>query len=291
MSLIRSASGLSNYRHFIDSEIIVYIEGQEGKHDKYFYENLITLFTAKKVTFIPKGSSTTVFDYLSKISNENIENSFVIFDKDLTGLTISKRYQNKMITTCFYSWENDLLDKNIVYDFFSDFCLDFGLRSKFFSIFDTELNKLDEIIISDSLLQRVGTPLLDKDKASFGVNFVLDETKKSIISNDEISRVLNKVDYSIYVTDPVFMDLRVKFGLFDIRMYIQGHFYEYFCYKLVHCLVSDHDPNFKKLSQNNFMTIILGKFSKSPREFINDEVYEHYLREFSRVFGEIDHAL
>ena len=117
--------------------------------------------------------------------------------------------------------------------------------------------------------------MLDKEKASFGVNFTLDETKNSIISNDEISRILNKVDYSVYVTDQIFMDLRVEFGLFDTRMYIQGHFYEYFCYKLVHCLISDYDPNFKKLSQNNFMTIILGKFSKSPREFINDEVYEH----------------
>lgn len=291
MSLIRSTSGLSNYHHFIDSEIIVYIEGQEGKHDKFFYENLIKIYTEKKVTFIPKGSSTVVFDYLYKISAENIDNSFVIFDKDLSGLTISKRFQAKMMTTCFYSWENDLLDKNIVYDFFSDFCLDFGMRSNFFSIFDTELNKLDEIIISDSLLQRIGAPLLDKDKASFGVNFTLDEAKNSIISNIEVLRILNKVDYSVYINDPIFLDLRREFGLFNIRMYIQGHFYEYFCYKLVHCLISDHDSNFKKISQNNFMTMIVGKFSKSPREFINDEVYEHYLREFSRVFKEINHEL
>ena len=113
MSLIRSSYGLSNYRQFIDSEIIVYIEGQEDKQDKFFYEQLIKIFTSKKVTFIPKGSSNTVFDYLDNIVSGNVENSFVILDKDLTGLTLSKRQQKKMLTTCFYSWENDLLDKNL----------------------------------------------------------------------------------------------------------------------------------------------------------------------------------
>ncbi len=291
MSLIRGAYGLSNYREFIDSEIIVYIEGQEGKHDKFFYEQLIKIFTNKRVAFIPKGNSTTVFDYLDRIISGNVENSFVIFDKDLTGLTVSKRLQKKMLTTCFYSWENDLLDQNIIYDFFSDNCLDFDLRSKFLTIFDEELRKLDKIVVSDALFQRLGTTLLDKKKPSFGVNFMFNVDDLSIISEVEISRILNKVDYSPHEDDPIFSELRKEFALFNIRMYIQGHFYEYFCYKLVQFLLSYKDSSFKVLNQSNFMTAIIGKFSKSPREFINDEVYEHYLREFSRVFNEIDHIL
>lgn len=291
MSLIRSSYGLSNYRQFIDSEIIVYIEGQEDKQDKFFYEQLIKIFTSKKVTFIPKGSSNTVFDYLDNIVSGNVENSFVILDKDLTGLTLSKRQQKKMLTTCFYSWENDLLDKNIIYDFFSDNCLDFDLRSKFLSIFDVEISKLDNIVVTDALLQRAGTSLLDKRKSSFGVNFKLNETDLSILSEEEITRILNKIDFSPHESDPIFTELRKEFSKFNIRMYIQGHFYEYFCYKLVQFLLNYKDSSFKVLNQSNFMTAIAGKFSKAPRNFLNDDVYDHYLNEFSRVFDEIGHPL
>lgn len=291
MSLIRGSYGLSNYRQFIDSEIIVYIEGQESKQDKFFYEQLIKIFTSKKVTFIPKGSSNTVFDYLDNIVSGNVENYFVILDKDLTGLTISKRQQKKMLTTCFYSWENDLLDKNIIYDFFSDNCLDFDLRSKFLTIFDLEISKLGDIVVTDALLQRAGASLLDKRKSSFGVNFEFNETNLSILSEEEITRVLNKIDFSPHECDPIFSELRKEFSKFNIRMYIQGHFYEYFCYKLVHFLLNYKDSSFKVLNQSNFMTAIAGKFSKSPRNFLNDDVYDHYLNEFSRVFDEIGHPL
>lgn len=291
MSLIRGAYGLSNYREFIDSEIIVYIEGQEGKHDKFFFEQLIKIFSNKKVTFVPKGSSSTVFDYLDSIVSGNVKNSFVIFDKDLTGLTISKRLQKKMLTTCFYSWENDLLDRNLIYDFFSDNCLDFDLRSKFLSIFDKELSKLNNIVITDALLQRVGASLLDKRKSSFGVSFEFNETDLSILSEEEIIRILNKVDFSPHHSDPIFAELRKEFFKFDTRVYIQGHFYEYFCYRLVQFLLNYKDSSFKVLNQNNFMTAIVGKFSKSPSNFLNDKVYEHYLNEFTRVFKEINHSL
>lgn len=288
MSVMRTSSGLSNFHHFINAEIIVYIEGQDEKLDKFFYENLIGIFTDKRISFIPKGSSTNVFEYLESIVRDNINNSFVIFDKDLTGLTISKRYQRKMLTTCFYSWENDLLDYNIVYEVFSDYCLDFNLRSKFEDIFKRELNKLDEIVITDALLQRIGCPILDKSKASFGVNFELNEQNLSIISDEEIERILGKQNYTVYQSDPVFNKIRNEFELFETRMYIQGHFYEYFCYKLVHCLICHFDSSFKKISQTNFMKFIVGKFSKSPEIYIKNEVYEHYQREFSRVFSEIN---
>lgn len=291
MSLIRGAHGLANSREFLETDIIVYIEGQEEKLDQFFYEQLIKIFTNKKVTFIPKGSSNTVFDHLDSIVSGGVENSFVIFDKDLTGLTISKRLQKKMLTTCFYSWENDLLDKNLIYDYFSDNCLDFDLRSKFLSIFDKELGKLDNIVVTDALLQRAGATLLDKRKSSFGVNFKLNETDLSILAEDEIIRILNKVDFSSYESDPIFMELRKEFSEFDIRMYIQGHFYEYFCYKLVQFLLNYKDSSFKVLNQHNFMTAIVGKFSKSPRTFLNDEVYDHYLTEFTRIFDEINHPL
>ncbi|WP_312056788.1 hypothetical protein [Acinetobacter courvalinii] len=291
MTLVRGSYGLSNYSEFRNSDIIVYIEGEEGKHDKFFYEQLIKIFTNKRVTFIPKGGSSTVFDYLDRIVSGNVKNSFVIFDKDLTGLTISKRLQKKMLTTCFYSWENDLLNENIIYDFFSDNCLDFDLRSNFLHIFNKELRKLDEIVISDALLQRLGVTLLDKNKSSFGVNFTLDINDLSIISDSEVDRILNKVDFSDYNGDPIFMELRSVFSQLDTRVYIQGHFYEYFCYKLVQFLLDYKDSSFKVLNQKSFMTSIVGKFSKSPRTLISDEVYEHYLKEFNRVFNEINHTL
>lgn len=291
MSLMRGRDGLNNYRDFLDVDITVYIEGEEGKHDKTFYELLIKIYTNKNVAFIPKGNCDTVFSYLDSIISGNIENAFVILDKDLTGLTISKRLQKKMLTTCFYSWENDLLDKYLIYDYFSDNCLDFELRSKFLSIFDTELAKLDEIIITDALLQRVGVSLLDKRKASFGFNFTFDSSGLSIISDFEITRILNKISIAEYDADEIFNKLRHEFSLNDIRMYIQGHFYEYFCYKLVQFLLDYKDPNFKLLNQKHFMTAMVGKFSKSPRSHLNDEVYEHYLREFTRVFSEINHSL
>lgn len=291
MSWTRGSHGLNNSREFLDVEIVVYIEGKEEKHDRFFYEQLIKVFTNKKVTFIPKGSSNNVFGHLYNIVSGGVENSFVIFDKDLTGLTISKRLQKKMLTTCFYSWENDLLDKNIIYDYFSDNCLDFELRSKFISIFDSEFRKLDNIVVTDALLQRIGVTLLDKSKQSFGVNFLFNESDLSIMSEGEADRILKKFDFSPYESDPIFIELRKEFSMYNTRMYIQGHFYEYFCYKLVQFILSHRDPSFKILNQNNFMTAIVGKFSKSPRGFLNDEVYEHYLKEFTRVFDEIGHPL
>lgn len=291
MSFIRESTGLNNYRDFLDVDITVYIEGQEGKHDKDFYQSLIKIYTTKKVAFIPKGNCDTVFDYLESIVSGNVENAFVIFDKDLTGLTISKRLQKRMLTTCFYSWENDLLDKMLVYDYFSDNCLDFELRSKFLSIFHRELVKFQQIVINDALSQRLGAYILNKDKASGGVNFAFNYSNLSIITDQEINRLSSKINLREFEFDEVFMSLRNEFSLYDIRMYIQGHFYEYFCYKLVQFLIDYKDPNFKVLNQKHFMTTIVGKFSKSPRVHLNDEVYEHYLKEFTRVFEEINYSL
>lgn len=116
MIFARTASGISNFRHFVCVDLVIYSEGgsvDSGGEagwsiDSLFWKNLFSRFSSGlNVRVKSLGSKENVLPYAEKIVSGEISNSLAVMDRD------HDHHKGRIIDhpcvlyTHGYSWEND----------------------------------------------------------------------------------------------------------------------------------------------------------------------------------------
>lgn len=107
MSFRRSDAGVSNYKHFLGVDYVVYVE---GKSDISYWEAIFLKFRPDlKVRYEKKDGVENLRDIVSAVVAGRISNVLVCRDADYVPLIEGWTTNNHILRTYGYSFENDFI--------------------------------------------------------------------------------------------------------------------------------------------------------------------------------------
>ncbi|TIL48851.1 DUF4435 domain-containing protein [Mesorhizobium sp.] len=107
MSFRRSDAGVSNYKHFLDVDLVAYVE---GKTDVAYWETLFVRFRPDlKVRYEKKEGVDNLADIIDAVILGRISNVVVCRDADYVPLIAGWTTNNRILRTHGYSFENDFI--------------------------------------------------------------------------------------------------------------------------------------------------------------------------------------
>jgi len=284
MTFTRSRSGLANYPKFFNSELIVYIEGKcdsETTYDSIYYDNLIKKLTNyQNIKVKPVGDKKSVLDYLDQIKNIDNNNSIVIVDKDLTGISSSLIKHNKFFVTHGYSWENDFWTSNLCKDVINQITIgDINAKQSVEKSFRSTQKWMGKISAFDVACQINGKALFPKNGSSCGINLT-NSKGFSLISTQEFRRFKDRC-FSAKAKECQVSNEIIKVAMRQPPYkVIQGHLWEHIS---IHIIGREYKRvvNSKTYQIEMIKNIAFSLFSKNPLKYISPECLEHFQKQFT----------
>lgn len=287
MTFTRTTSGISNYPKFVNSDIIVYIEGaklineklESSPLDSRFYQGLFSkIVNGRSVTVKCVGNKSAALAYVQPILKSNSKNSIVVVDRDYDGITCSLLPNPAILYTYGYSWENDfwslIIASDLIYDLTSNNQKVLELKSNLAK----GARRLKVLSSLDAALQIDSKSLLRKNNGSCGIGF--DFKNQHLVGLSEMKRLFSKFKATNATTSSVVKAILKKFKLVEPNKAIQGHLW---CHVVINTISNmykstsaDTMPS-KKLIYSLAMT----KFTNDPIKYLGDDIYDYYRNELT----------
>lgn len=291
MTFIRTESGLANYKHFFNAEILFYIEGRcesktpiedYSRADSKFYKSLSKEFLGhENIKIKLVGNRKNALDYLETINAKNTPSSYVWIDKDYQDLTFSQfpKSCNRLMTTYGYSWENDLWTTALCLDLVSTITGDQGpVRAIANQKLHIAIKRLSILSSLNAAAHIDGRSIFKGKGKSKGIN--LNMNAFSPITKSEFSRIKNNAfqNEMCYVMRSVFSTAKTRPGCHTI----QGHLLEHVCLCIISHLFKTSTGT--SLKNNEILkNIALSKLYEAPKKYLQSNTYQHYHSEFSKI--------
>ena len=235
----RTIQGISNYPSFFGCDFIVYIEGKitdingssaEDQPDIQYYREVLTFASGGKTPKIKcVGNKLAALDYAAKIDEAGMDNSIVIVDKDLEGITCSPISTGRIIRTHGYSWENELWSNSVIHEVAS-------LISNSNTLVASTINKnlsllqkrLKYLSLLDAVSHLYGIALLRKGNSLGGIRFSFPS-----LPLNEIKRIRALFMATAASSCHLCRGMLRASSQIDSRQIIQGHLWENVAFRLI----------------------------------------------------------
>lgn len=291
MTFTRTASGISNYSKFYGVEITFIIEGRgtdvsnisAEPTDRFFYTHLFSeILQDQKFKIKCVGGKKDVLAYARKIQTDNISGSITLVDKDYDGIFFSIVHNPYILYTYKYSWENDLFNLKLASDVLSDLTpLDSQKARTILEKRYSHAKRRVGIISSiDAVFQNVEQTIIPKNNKSCGIN--IDASNDYVISSTEFKRLIGKFKSNPISSTPYVKSLLLYISNIQKDFLIQGHLWSHLVIRLIAEIYKNVTKE-KSMSNQTVFNLVLSKFSKNVREYIeadNFNYYEQALRPF-----------
>jgi len=160
----RSDQGTSNYRFFLEVDLLVYVE---GKSDISFWKKIFELYKPGiKLKIEQKDGGENLNDIVESIRSGAIDNTVVCRDSDYNILQGKKTDHHRILYTYGYSFENDYIGVEsacAVAQLVSPQHLSDELIRRAFRIYIHSLAKVGEWLLKmDVCYDAVGRPLISR---------------------------------------------------------------------------------------------------------------------------------
>lgn len=281
-TFIRSSPGINNYHHFTYADFTVIIEGkvdepENSRFDEIYYRNLLKNIYPDKVFAIKcYGNKKNVIDFFNRIENPLDAKTICIIDKDLEGIHYSKLSKIGLITSYFYSWENELWCENLVLEIIDDLMPNFihdhtHIKKEYNDI----KNCLFYLSRLDACLQLNAENLFPKKRKGLNYHyprFSLSEIKRlTNIFKSKSSSYFDICNELLKNSKPINRDMIIQGHLLDhiTHYYISGYYQN---------ATSDKKPSFQILKG-----LAISKF----KNFLNrrDEITENYKNQLDLIIS------
>lgn len=111
MSFRRSDAGVSNYKHFLEVDFLVYVE---GKSDLPYWKGIFLIFRPElRVRFEKKDGAENLTDIIEAVTSGRVTNVVVCRDADYLPLIGNWTPHSHVLRTYGYSFENDFLTPEV----------------------------------------------------------------------------------------------------------------------------------------------------------------------------------
>lgn len=298
MTFTRTSSGLKNYRHFYNAEIIVYIEGRlsdkestkdidESKtFDVLFYTSLFkTLSPYKNVKIKIAGCKENVLDYYDRIQKENIDNSYAIIDRDYDGILFSRVNADKIITTHGYSWENDFWSLELCSEIIDDISISPNIAHEIArKKYSRSIKRLCLINRANIISHYFCNGIFPVSKKGGERGFRYDVNSNFPLSTQEIRRLLAKIPEDAKNDK----NIKTLIAATEKEHYnlIQGHFFEYMTLQiLAHAYKVSSEISHNMVDFGIIKSIAINKFKLKPDYYLMPETLRHYEHQFKKLFN------
>lgn len=183
MTFRRTNSGISNYKHFYQTDFIVYVEGgrtsytfeqviNKGKYsnkstDIAYWKKLFDHYNfPKTIQFKAVGSKSTIKQIALKVKSKEIDNTIVVLDRDYCSFHSTLIQSRKILYTYGYSWENDIWTKYAILQFVDSISpsgsIDQDLKDKVEKYYSDFSRQIRRIIFADIICTENGHSLIPK---------------------------------------------------------------------------------------------------------------------------------
>lgn len=295
MTFMRSNSGIQNYALFKGASCTIYIEGRVAKgksasaststYDELFYQGLLNSIDLNiKFAIKVVGSKKDVFAYANRIYSDSISNAFVIVDSDCEGLTSSILFNEKVIRTFGYSWENDFWTRKLCFQILKDLAIIAGNsgRNIFYQKYRKMAYRLRRISELDLLMKIHGIKYIPSNDRSVGLNFDLLHSfavrAKDLPQQKHLDLEKRKKMGSCQVIKGI--RNRSKNSSFD--KIIRGHLWEHACIQLISHSYKVQSGE-KSMPNSVVKNIGFSRFSKDPKAYLDKKAYSHYLTSIKKA--------
>jgi hypothetical protein len=285
MTFTRSKSGLANYPSFVDSELIIYIEGsiEEGEtFDEIYYRALISKITnIKAIKVKPIGNKHDAIEYFNKIADLETNNSIVIIDKDLIGISSSILEHKKLFLTHGYSWENDFWSEKLCLEIINNITLgNSHAHNGSKKSYTLTLKRASKICALDSACQINGLSLIHKNNKSCGIN--LDAKGLSFISANEFKRHITNFRSKKISSCPITGQILAIAINKKPNEVVQGHLWEHIVTTIISRYYKEATKS-KSAPLDMIKNIAFSRFKEDPLTYISTDCLTHYKDQFSRI--------
>ena len=125
MTFERTKSGLENLAKFYNVDFVCYVEGGGGHSDRSqdvtFWKKVLSKLLPKlKIRCLARGGKHRLKSLARNVVDNGIRSTLVAMDGDYDELTSRKIVDRRVLYTYGYSWENDVLSKNVLVHILAD---------------------------------------------------------------------------------------------------------------------------------------------------------------------------
>jgi hypothetical protein len=268
----RSPLGIQNRALFLRVQYVVYTEGDvngdpDASVDRAYWSRIFALFRPDlKVSIYTKGGKSEVTRFADHIIANDIANAVVALDRDhddILGLLIADR---RVVYTHGYSWENDILCSKVCTGTIRHILFSAVARRTKVTLSQHEalidrfrwLNILDQVGIAygQSVIDRSGF----RKFAEFAQGEITLHLERSAADVTRL-RVLRKAQVKAIPCDS------------DLKRRLFGKLYLYIFYLVIR---RDVTPNGRRLSEDEFRSILFSSFRNTSRRDLKPKIRSHY---------------
>lgn len=290
----RTSSGLTNLHLFVESDVVVFLEGgysysiEEVDNGRFtscsddikFWQGLFSYYIPNKVfEFRSIGSKETVKNIANRLIAGTIENVIVAMDRDYDNLTNSLMVHNNILYSFGYSWENDCwtqpaLEESVIT--LSGLCQTKteGMLLSSSELFASFQKHIRHAIKADSLLLQNGSSFFDRE--SYKRYIRIERNGEPKINTQQIKSSFQTAkenrDDLIYRSGDL-----AKNPASDCF----GHLYAYYAYKILLFLLKP--MKVPSLPYSIAVTTIVARFISLLSSNKLPELRDHYEFYFGRV--------
>jgi len=166
MAFTRTSSGLQNLHLFHNVDFVVYTEGgtsysfedvKSGKFnnesiDSIFWNVIISKYKSATIKYKPIGSKSTVSKIAKEIIDNNLQTVYAVMDQEFDMVYQSHLSHPKILYTYGYSWENDVWNKNVIFEIIETLTAKKADTNLITSLYDSFIKKIKYFVGADGYL-------------------------------------------------------------------------------------------------------------------------------------------
>ncbi|WP_374497172.1 DUF4435 domain-containing protein [Vogesella indigofera] len=245
--------------------------------DEFFYSNLLQSIN-KNLSFKIKqiGNKNDVLNKLVDINENKIDSAFVIIDRDYEGLTCTIPFQNRIIRTYGYSWENDFWTEELCYDVINQMSPLKSAGDNFKEKIKRSKYRAAKIGLLDAAGQTAGFPFIPKNKKTYG--FSIHPKNSFPISKQEVIRILKLAKEKNFLSCPIFKSVITEGKKSPSERLIQGHAWEY----IVTVIISHHykiNTGAKSCPNDIIKNTAMSLWKTNPSRYLSQACITHFQKE------------
>ncbi len=291
----RTRSGLSNFRLFVGSDAVVFLEGgvsfsreeiEKGffastSEDIRFWQSLFEIYLPNKnLQFRSIGSKETIKSIALDIETGDVTNVVVAMDRDFDHLLNRKIASKNVLYTYGYSWENDVWNESTLLAAFcslighskADAADEHNIIKAYLNKFYCKLNRAVKI---DALLIQNNDSLFIRSNANFYI--AIERNGAPSINCSQLRKSLS--DARTRNHRPVVNEFGYETNAFNDCF---GHLLASYFYRVLAYLIEKihKQPKLPKSYANSTAVLMFANLLKSGSF---PDISKHYSDEFARV--------
>ncbi len=301
MTFTRTDAGLSNQHLFHKVDYVVFVEGSEkelsfqevcqgysgiASFDILYWQAIFNKFVSKKkVKFKPVGSKSILRVIAKKVELGEINHVWVAMDQNTDRFRNEYIQSNGVFYTWGYSWENDVLQLQVLIDLFFVLCpIERAENEKDVSDVISQLyydfiHKIRHFVHVDMLLLTKGKSLFPRRNYKRLIKCNPAHTIPPELKISELKRLLSECNKQFSNLKPFFFNDKYKPN--TIR-YCFGHLLCIYCYRaLMYALKKFAQMPYIALDYMTSMATRL--FGDSLDSTLSEEIFEHHTKQFEFI--------